>query len=281
MNQALSQALYAAIYKLLRPLAALLLRRGMSYNEFAEIAKRAYIDAATEEFPLPNRKQSLSRVSVLTGINRKEIARLEKLPNPIETGETQSANRSSRVVNGWIRDIRFQDEHGAPLTLPLDEGDNSFTELVRLYGGDVPVRAVLDELIRLDSVEVSDHGEAAGKRVALKVEGYVPQTDLKEKLRIMSTAVADLLRTIDHNLEADRTEARVQRTVAYNDIPMECLEAIRGRSKEEVEEILQRINRWLSGYDRGVNAKLQGSGKFRAGIGVYYFEQSLTRGEQP
>ena len=55
-----------AVTKMLQPLARMLLRYEVSHSEFAEMARRAYVDVAYKYFSIPNRKQTYSRVAVLT-----------------------------------------------------------------------------------------------------------------------------------------------------------------------------------------------------------------------
>ncbi len=267
--------LYGAVYKLLRPLVKLLIRRGVPHSVFADVARHAYVDAATKEFTIPGRKQSISRVSVLTGINRKDIAKLKKRPHPLENDAANQYNRAHRVINAWLRDSRFQDEHGDLRPLPLDGDEFSFSELVRLYSGDVPVRALLDELQRINAVSIDNEDQ-----VSLLTQAYLPEEDTEEKLRIFGIAAADLLSTLNHNMEAESLQARFQRTVVYTNIPRESLSQIRNRSQEEMQEVLMKTNQWLCQHDRDVNPELAGEGQVRAGIGIYYFEEDLDSESQ-
>ncbi|WP_020405108.1 DUF6502 family protein [Hahella ganghwensis] len=272
MNERLKQAIYSAVYRMLRPLVLTLLKQGVSYAEFSDLARRAYIDAATEDLALPDRKQSVSRVSVLTGINRKEIARLQKEPNPAETGQAADVNRAYRVVNGWLQDSTFQ-KNGEPIPLHIEGESPSFSELVRRYSGDVPWRAVLDELLRLEQVEKQDN------KVQLLTQGYIPQEDLEEKFRIMGRAAADIMATFDHNLSHTPPDTRVQRTVAYTNLSEDVMDIIRQRSKEETEKFLQNTNKWLSQVDSkhtdNQDGEVSDTKQYRAGIGLYYFEEPI------
>ena len=56
-----------AVLNLLYPIVQLLLRYEIAHSEFEEIARRSYVDVAFKDFALPNRKNTVSRVSVLTG----------------------------------------------------------------------------------------------------------------------------------------------------------------------------------------------------------------------
>jgi len=46
----LKQGLLAAYRRLMRPLVRILIRNGVAYGEFAEIAKEVYIDVAAGDF---------------------------------------------------------------------------------------------------------------------------------------------------------------------------------------------------------------------------------------
>jgi len=82
MDENITKAIAAAITNLLRPLVMFLLRNGVPYQTFADIAKRVYVDLATEKFDIPGRKQSKSRISILTGLSRREVLRVKRLPGP-------------------------------------------------------------------------------------------------------------------------------------------------------------------------------------------------------
>src|SRR3989337_4392058 len=130
MEENITKAIAAAITNLLRPLVRFLLRTGVPYRTFADVAKRVYVDVATEEFDIPGRKQSKSRVSILTGLSRKEVLRVKRLPAQDDLGALDRINRAARVIAGWVRDPRFSDASGQPTDLPIDGGNICFLQLV-------------------------------------------------------------------------------------------------------------------------------------------------------
>jgi hypothetical protein len=271
MKRDVSQALSAAIRKLLRPLIRILLRNHVSFGGFSDLAKRVYVEVAMEEFGLPGRKQSVSRVSILTGLSRKEVGRVRQLPIPDDAQAVGRYNRAARVVTGWVRDASFSDGHGNPAVLSVVEGTGTtFAELVRRFSGDVPVRAVLDELLRNGLVE-----RVADGKVRLLARAFVPRREETEKLSILGTDVSDLVRTIDHNLRAGDAEALFQRKVAYDNLPEEVLPQLKEITRERAQALLEEIDRWLSQHDRDVNPSAQGTGRKRGGIGIYYFEEDF------
>jgi hypothetical protein len=260
------KALATATLRVLRPFVRILLRHGISYATFAELAKWVFVDVATEEFAMPGRKQSVSRVAVITGLTRKEVTRVQQLPRPDDSEETEQYNRAARVIGGWLRDPGFSDED-EPAELLFEDGPASFSELVRRHSGDVPARAILDELMRVGAVERTDDGP-----IRLVTRAYVPQSSEVDKLTIVGQDGAALLATMDHNLNPNRGNPRFQRTVAYDNLPDEALAPFRELSSKEAQALLERLNAWLAEQDRDSNPTVKGTGRNRAGLGIFYFE---------
>jgi hypothetical protein len=272
----MTKILNASILKLLRPLVRLLLRNGVSYGDFADLSKWVFTDVAMREFGVPGRKQTVSRVSVITGLTRKEVSRLQKIEKPDDSAISHQYNRAARVIAGWMRDKRFLDDKGQPAPLQFDRGRNSFSELVREHSGDIPPRAILDELMRVGTVAKDEDG-----KINLVTDGYVPRTGDTDKFHILGTDAQLLLSTIDYNLQHGSLTPRFQRKVSYNNLPIEALADFRSVSAEKSQALLMELDHMLSQQDRDINPAAKGTGRKEAGIGIYYFEQDTTEGESP
>jgi Family of unknown function (DUF6502) len=272
MRQFKRQTLAAAVARILKPLIRILLRSGISYGTFADIAKRQFIDVAQKEFSIEGRKQSVSRVSVITGLTRKEVRRIVGLDQPEDTRNQDRYNRASRVVAGWRRDKDFLDQEGKPMFLRLSGTPNSFRELVKRYSGDIPYRAVLDELQADGSVE-----RLAGNQIKLTHRAYLPKADESMKFHILGVDTSLLIDTIDHNLKGKDQPPRFQRKVLYDNLPEEALPEFRRLSSVSAQDLLEKLDKWLSRHDRDLNPKAGGSGRNTAGIGIYYFEQPYDK----
>jgi hypothetical protein len=251
---------------MLRPLVRILLDRGVAFDRFADLARQVYVDVAESEFTLPGRKQTVSRISVLTGLTRKEVVRLRESTAPEDTEGAASYNRAARVVTGWIQDHPMEGTASGAAPLPMD-GPGSFAELVRRYSGDMPVRAVLDELVRVDAVRVR------GTEVELVYRHYIPPLGETRKLVYLGEDTSDLISTIGHNLTAAPAEARFQRKVFYDNVPVESMPALRALARDRGERVLDELAREMSRHDRDVNPDVQGSGRMRAVVGIYFAEE--------
>lgn len=249
----------------------------MSFKAFLDIAKRAYIEVAASEFGIPGKKQSVSRIALLSGLTRKEVQRLLEAHTTADDSDAgERYNRAARVVAGWVRDKDFADAAGNPKALPLlQESDSperaSFADLVRRFSGDIPFRAVLDELLRVGVVETLGNGT-----VQLKSRAYVPESGDADKLNILGTDVSDLIGTIDHNLQHGGDDPFFQRKVMYDNVPVEALKEFRRLSNAQAQTLIERLDKWLSLHDRDTKPTTGGTGRVRTGIGIYYFEENMS-----
>lgn len=264
-----TEALAAAVLRLLAPLVRLLLRYGISHASFVDLAKRAYV-AEAETLEIPGRQTSISRLAVVTGLSRKEVARVRSLQALGDPVIDERYNRASRVLSAWGRDPDFRDARGRPRALPFDGAEASFSALVKRHSGDMPARAMLDELVRVGAVEMEPSG-----RIRLAAAGYVPAAGEAEKIAILGSDVADLIATIDHNIRAAPGEAFFQRKVAYDNLTEDGGE-LRKLAAEKAQRLLEELDVEMAARDRDSTPAAPGNGRRRAVLGVYYFEETTS-----
>jgi hypothetical protein len=266
-NTGLGAALSEAAQAVLRPLVRILLRNGVAYGAFAELTRRVYAEVAEREFALAGRKQTVSRISTLTGLTRKEVTRIQSEEGPSQA-DNERYNRPARVISGWVREKRYHDRRGRPAELQMEGDARSFSALVREFSGDIPPRAMADELARVGAIEIMPDG-----KVRLLTRAYIPRGDQVEKLGILGADVADLIRTIDHNLTCAPGEAYFQRRVSYDNIPGEMLPTLTKQLSRKAQSCLESMDRVLAAADRDRSPAVKGTGRARTGVGIYYFEE--------
>ena len=262
-----STVLTQAMTRLLKPLVRVLLRNGIAFDALSELLKKLYVDVAENEFVIPGKKQSVSRISTLTGLNRKEVSRARSLETVDLSAMTQQYNRAARVISGWTRDPDFN-INGRPAELSLDDEKNSFKALVKRYSGDIPSGAIADELLRVGAIEQSENG-----KIRLIQSAYIPEHNLDEKISILGTDVSDLITTIDHNIFTDPDEPYFQRKVAYNAIHQNSIPFLRKKMQVTAQECLEDLDQLLANYDSDSNTEITEKGSYRVGVGIYYFEE--------
>jgi len=269
----MSSVLAVALKRLLAPLVRVLLRNGFSYKAFSDVARSVFVEVGMRDFAIPGRKQTVSRVAVLTGLSRKEVQRILAARERADGGELRERyNRAARVIAGWVRDREFADADGEPAPLPAEGPGASFAGLVRRHSGDVPSRAVLDELLRVGAAQRLEDG-----RIRLRERSYVPSASELDKVDILGADVADLIATIDHNLRAGASDPRFQRKVMYDNVPRQSAAAFRALSAERAQQLIEAMDQWLAQHDRDRNPAAAGAGRVRVGLGIYYFEETLQQ----
>lgn len=267
-KEGLTRALATTVMRLLVPLVRVLLRYGVTHAAFVDISKRAYVRVAARDFQIAGRKQSAARISVLTGLPRKDVARLLVVAGEDLSIVGERHSRIARVLGGWRNDSRFHDARGRPVALPFDDEDGpSFSEIVRRYGGDVTARATLDELLRVGALQRLRDG-----RLRLAAEPFVAADREIDKLGILGDDVADLVSAIDHNLLNGTKEPFFQRKIAYDNIPQESVPSLRAEIAADGERFLVTHDAAISRQDRDVTPNVRGEGRKRVVVGVWYYE---------
>jgi hypothetical protein len=245
----------------------ILLRNGVAFGAFGELARKVYVDVAFADFSHADRKQTVSRVSALTGLSRKEVKRLSELTDGEEAASQERYSRAVRVISGWMNDRRFQDAGGKPAELPLEGRRKSFSLLVRDYSGDVPVKAMLAILDEAGSVKLTKKG------VRLVRRAYVPGKDPVDKIRILGSDVFELVSVIDHNLGAEPGDLLFQRKVSYDNIDPESLGRLRKLSSGRAQKLLEVLDKHYAKHEL---PPADGNGR-QVSLGIYYFEEKSSQ----
>jgi hypothetical protein len=261
-----SKAIIARVtIRILRPLIRILLRFEIAHSEFAELAKRAYVDVAYRHYCIPKRKQTYSRVAVITGLSRKDVVRLRELDETAAHPTKGALNRATRVIGGWMCDVEFLNDQRQPKDLPLRGESGSFEALVARYSGDITARAILDELVRVGAVVRIDPDT-----VHLASAGYIPKKSETEMLQVAGRAATDLLRTATHNI-MDPQHPRFQRQTSCDDLPASLAEEFQRYSHDRCRDLLQEFNVWLAEKSKSVDPQSE-EARVRIGVGLYYFQ---------
>ncbi|MCB1844689.1 MAG: hypothetical protein KDI09_17130, partial [Halioglobus sp.] len=189
MDVSVNRVLEAAVVRILRPLARVLISHGMAEGLFAQLARQAFVEAGFDHMARSGNRPTVSGVAALTGLSRKEVARLAQADPKGDRIARERYNRAVRVISGWVNDTRFG-KNGAPAPLRTDGDEPSFATLVRDYSGDVPPAAMLSVLQEGGNVAVD------GQWVKLVQRAYIPMQTAPDRLNILGTDVAELILTI-------------------------------------------------------------------------------------
>ncbi len=263
----MQETLRNTLRKILMALAKTLLRNGMSYGEFDRIARESFVDVAFDEFAPRGKKQTISHVAILTGLNRKEVKKLHE--RDADQGElaSQQYNRAVRVLGGWINDPRFLRKDGNPRDLEY-EGQDSFSELVRQYSGDMPVAAMQKVLLSSNNIRFTDDN-----RLRLLSHAYLPSDDPEEKLKILGTDAAQLIETIDYNLTANEADLRFQRKASNPQVAPAAVPEIKQFLKRKGQAFLEEVDLYLAQHESNDEESVELS------VSVFYHEPDAKEQE--
>ncbi|MCU0232239.1 MAG: DUF6502 family protein [Acidobacteria bacterium] len=269
-----TQTLVHAVRAILRPVVRQLIAHGLTFPAFSRLAKEVYIEVGTHDFALPFKKQTDSRVALVTGITRKEIGQIRRGLGPAQNERDHLDYAiASRVVGRWVAERKYLDEARRPAALDYEAAEEqpSFVGLVAEIGGDIPPRAILDELIRVGAVALSPDGT-----VHLVEHAYIPARGTEEKLAILGSDASELIRAITHNIEHPDEDPFLQRKVWYDHVGADALPELRARVRDLGTRFVQEANSLLAGYDRDRNPAAPGGGRKRAVVAIYYFDEDYS-----
>jgi hypothetical protein len=259
-----SPSLLAALRTLLRPLVRLLMARGVTCPMLANLLKDVYVDVAHCEFGGDGRPPSDSRVTLLTGIHRKDVRRLRASPPAGGEAMPQTVALGAQIVAAWAS--RFRDAKGRPRPLARlhsQGGAESFEALVAGVSTDIRARAVLDAWLRLGIAEID-----GADRVVLRNAAFVPSRGFAEKAFYFGHNVGDHLAAAAHNVLGGKPPF-LERSVHYDSLDPASVEKLAALAEETGMKALQAVNREaMQGEARD---KKSDAPKQRITFGIYFF----------
>lgn len=271
-NSSLQQgniAVISALRKILRPLVKFMVANQVTYPFLINMLKSVYVDVAEQDFPVPGKKQTDSRINLLTGVHRKDVKRLRSEEDIPET-RPMNISVGSQIVARWVGDKQLQNPDGTPKILPLQDQDefsnDSFEGLVaNIAKGDIRPRVVLDELMRLDMVELDpDH------RVILKTSAFTPDKGQEEKLYFFGKNIQDHLNAGVHNLAGEKPPF-FDRSVYYDELSQASINELTEMANKLGMEALMKINERALALQ---NADRKGpDNHYRMNFGIFNYNQ--------
>jgi hypothetical protein len=235
-------ALKTALARLLAPLARLVVAQGVPYAVLDEMLRRAVVTHAHAAHPgLPEHRRT-SRVSVATGLNRREVTRL-LAPQPAEADAAPSRSPASMVFAHWRSSPAYRTRAGAPRVLPRTGPAPSFESLAQAVTRDVHPRALLEELLRLN---LAAH-DVERDTVRLTHADFVPRGDAQRMLQWLGANVGDHLDGAVTNVVGP-TPQHADQAVAAEGLRAESVAQVRPllqahwqRLTEELVPLLERL----------------------------------------
>jgi hypothetical protein len=253
-----------ALGRLLEPIVLLLLKSGITWREFADLAKVKFVQVATKEFGIRGRPTNASRVAILTGIDRRDVRKLRAATKEQPVFAAGFMSKPTQVLDGWFHDPDFRVASGEPRDLQVSEGDDSFAALVRRYVPGIPHVAMIKELRAVGAIEELPDGRLR----ALK-RNYIPRELTDNQIRLWGSVLEDVGTTLEHNLMRKVPERpRFERRALSLTVERRALPEFEAFLVAEGQAFLERIDDWLAAHQAD-NSREDTPAPLRLGVGVY------------
>jgi hypothetical protein len=269
MDESPKRGLLASYGRLLGPLIRILIRNGVSFDEFSSIAKQTYVEVASKEFRVKESTPSLVRLTALTGINEAEISQLKASLNPTSE-EENTLDGIVRVLAAWHTDTSYTGPYGIPVELKFeDRSQLSFSHLAKQYFSNIEPQKLLNELIKNGLVI-----ETERDWYKVLARNYRPKGTAPDGLEHLARTFTDMVNTLDHNLlETDGNKRLFERQVYTEDgIKEEDLPRFQAFAKTRASVLLDELDNWLTQLEKPEKKKHQ---TLTTGVGIFNYVQRI------
>jgi hypothetical protein len=265
MSEAIKNKILKALFVAIKPIAKSLIRSGIGYKEFSDIAKSAFVEVATDDYGLRGRPTNISRVAIMTGIARKEVGKIRDRNLDLVAEISIRESPMSVLLHRWSSAPEYIDEDGKPKDLQY-EGENSFVSLVSACIGDIPPGAIRTELARAGCISESD-----SKLIRLEKRTFIP-SGIDERLVLgLESSIHSLSDTVAFNCDPERTrKPKFQRLASVDGIPADRLPGIQEVASNRLHKFCEEFDGYLSLEEDKVRGEPDSG--IQVGIGLYYYE---------
>jgi hypothetical protein len=235
--------LLKAARRLMRPLVRLMMRSGLTFPILADMLRSLFVEVAVNDILTDAKARTDSRISLLTGVYRKEIRRLRELPDDLASEVPDVVTLASQVIARWAGTPSFTDEAGHPRPLvrisqDAADGEPSFEALVESVTSDVRPRAVLDDLLG-QGVVLMDSND----RVQLSTAAFIPRSGGEEQLFYFARNLHDHVAAAVANISASGAPRFLDRSVHYDRLTPEQAKELEDYARTAAMQVLLDVNR--------------------------------------
>ena len=268
-TETFKSALLGAATQALRPVARLMLASGVTFREFNALARRVFVSVASDEFGRSGRPTNISRVSLMTGLARKDVRRLR---NELENDEStppapKKTTEATRLLSAWHDLAAYQNPDGTPRAIPADGPAPFFAALYREFGGDVPATTMQKDLVRTGTVQVEGDGTLKPLR-----RYFMPLPLEAEAVFRAGDVLMSVGNTVTLNLtRAPGSEGRFEGRASNARIPLSKMAEFRVFLEQQGMRFLEEVDQWLDHHaaDPDVSDPL-----VRLGAGIYQIQET-------
>lgn len=259
-----------ALKRILKPIIKLMLSNNLSYTFATDLMKTLFVEVAEGEFAIDGKRQTDSRISLISGVHRKDVKRMREHLPAVEEVVPENMPLSSQLIALWNANPKYLDQEGLPKPLSrfsTFDKDDSFESLVRSVSTDIHPRAVLDEWLRLGIARVDEQNF-----VHLLSDAFVPQEGFTEKIYYLGHNLTDHAQAAVSNVLGQQASF-LERCVHYDTLTMQSIEEIGELAKKQGMKTLREVNKAADSHS--VNDKDSPQANMRMTYGIYYYYEPM------
>jgi hypothetical protein len=271
-----SPTLVAALRRVLRPLVRLMVARGITYPHLSDLLKGLFVEVAERDFRLDDKPPTDSRVSLVSGVHRKDVSRLREHPQRRDSPPAPTVTLASQVFSRWLGDPAWRNSRGTPRPLPRlasEGGERSFEALVAGISSDIRPRVLLDEWLHRGLVTLDERD-----RVCVNVQAFVPARGEDDKLFYFALNLHDHAAAASHNLLGG--DPFFDRSVHADGLSPASVMALKALAAEHGMQTLLALNEAVQDAERRDRNRPADAPRERFTLGVYVFT-TPQEGERP
>jgi hypothetical protein len=265
------QMLLQPLRRLLRPLVRLAILSGVTFPVMTDLLRGLFVEVASRDLLTDTASRTDSRISLLTGVHRKEIRRL-RLEMPAGDLIPPVVTISSQIIALWLAAEQYSDAKGGPLVLPRlrpAEAGPSFETLVESVTTDVRPRAVLDDLLAHGIVILEP-----GDQVRLNQAAFIPRPGSSEQLFFFGRNLHDHIAAAVANVAASGEAKFVDSSVHYDQLTSAAAAQLMAIAQSTAEKALLDVNRAAIGLaEPGGSQVVPPAVTRRVNFGIYLYTE--------
>jgi len=194
------------------------------------------------------------------------------LRDKLSSGDTIIAVKTTPladVLHHWHAQAEFTDSSVRPRALSFSAEKDSFAELVRRYGGDVPPGAMRTELNRVGAIVEDENG-----RLRATQRGFRPDSRHENLLTLLVHGAYAMLSNIAHNTDTARSEGSWAHRIAFTrSVQGGEKRQLRRIAKDRIIEFSESVDDIFMTYEALQDTETESQERDAIAVGVFYFEE--------
>lgn len=247
MQEHPAHPLFRPMVRLAKPLIRFALKRGLRFQELAEVLKAGFVEVARENLVDQELDVTTSRLSVLTGLQRKEVSKIQN----DSSGAIGNPNLLNRVIGRWQSDKRFIKASGKPRSLQYEGAGSEFADLVTAVSADVNPYTVLFGL------EQSGAVRKKGKVLELISPVYDSSRSVLDGLELLALDSQGLHAAVEENLFNAPAIPNLHISTVYDNVTQESIEKLRAWILDKGSTFHEAAREYLAKHDKDCAPRLK------------------------